>query len=245
MVKPSFKQGRRRPAKPVWSNNAVDTRKRAILREAAGCFNQKGYHGTTIEDIADRVNVTKAAVYYYVKNKEELLFECHQIALDIGMEGLRLAQEKGGGPDDMLATIFRHYIEGVTDKLQGTVVLLEEGMLTPRHFKEVVARRDEFERQVRALVRTGIDQGIFAPRDPKLAVFAMLGAANWISKWYSPQGERSAQEIARIITEYLVAGLLHGAGERPAANGARNAKPAKGQRADPGTTKVRLSTPGR
>lgn len=199
---------------PVWSSpDEQNARRAAIIREAAGCFNRKGYHGTTIEDIAKRLNVSKAALYYYLKNKEELLFECHQIALDVGMEGLRIAQELDGPPDAKLKLALLYYIEGVTAKLQGPVVLLEEGMLTPKHYREVVRRRDIFEQRFRLLVQAGIADGIFAPRDPKMAVFAMLGAANWIYKWYSPKGERTSGEIAEIFVEYLIGGLYYKAGE--------------------------------
>jgi TetR/AcrR family transcriptional regulator len=208
MTKSAVKKARRRPAMPIWANkNQTDARRTTILREAAGCFNQKGYHGTTIDDIAERLNVTKGALYHYVRNKEELLFECHQIALDIGMEGLRLAHEAGGSPDVWLKTALKHYIEGVNDKLQGSVVLLEEGMLTPKHYQQVVRRRDEFERRIRGLVEAGMQEKIFPRRDIKIVVFAMLGAANWMSKWYTPEGERTAEQIAQIFVDYLVDGL--------------------------------------
>ncbi len=143
-----------------------------------------------------------------MRNKEEILFKCHQIALDIGMEALRRAERLDGTAADKLKLVLRHYIEGVTDELQGTVVLLEEGMLTARHYREVVRRRDAFERGVRALVQAGIDDGMFAPRDPKIVAFAILGAANWVSKWYQPEGERTAEEIAAMLADYLVAGLV-------------------------------------
>lgn len=204
MLKRSFKTQRTRP---VWSKSDESERRNAILRAAAGCFNRQGYHGTTIEDIAVRLNVTKGALYYYVRNKEEILFKCHQIALDIGMEGLRQAQAVGGTPEAKLKQVLKFYLEGVADELQGTVVLLEEGMLTSRHYREVVRRRDTFEKGMRAIVQEGIDDGTFLVRDPKIVVFAILGAANWVSKWYQPEGERSAPDIADILADYLVAGL--------------------------------------
>ena len=208
MAKSSAKKIQRRLASPIWAiRNSPDARREAILREAAGCFNRQGYHGTTIEDIANRLHVTKAALYHYIANKEEILFECHKLALDLGMEGLRRADVQGGAPDERLEIALRHYIEGMTNTLSGTVVLLEEGMLTPKHYKDVVARRDQFERKIRALVQAGIAEGIFVQRNPKLVVFAMLGAANWISKWYSPEGELTASEIATGFVDYLLSGL--------------------------------------
>src|SRR6267142_1740899 len=105
----------KRATLPVWSSDN-QTRLKAILLEAGICFNKKGYHGTTIEDIAQRLNVTKAALYYYVKNKEELMFKCHQVALDIAMESLHRASRLSSSPDERLAQILQHYIENVTDQ---------------------------------------------------------------------------------------------------------------------------------
>lgn len=208
MAKAVTKERRRRAVLPAWaSENAQDERRALILSEAAGCFNRQGYHGTTIDDIAERVNVTKAALYYYFTNKEEILFECHRTALNLGDEALRLAETLEGGADEKLEVALRYYIEGVAGKLQGTVVLLDEGILSGEKYKQILDRRDAFERRFRALVQRGVTDGIFEPRDSKLVVFAILGSCNWISKWYSPEGGASPSEIAAFFADYLVSGL--------------------------------------
>src|SRR3990172_5926544 len=157
------------------------TRER-ILAVSARVFNRRGYHGTTLDDIARALSVTKAALYYHVKNKEELLFQCHQLALDIGMEGM-------------------------ADQLTGTVVLLEQGALSPRHHRQIVRGRDEYEQALRTLIAGGIAAGVFVPCDPKLVGFAILGAVHWIPKWYNPAGPTPAPEIAEAFAAYLVRGL--------------------------------------
>ena len=168
------------------------TRER-ILAVSGRVFNQRGYHGTTLDDIARALGVTKAALYYHVKNKEELLFQCHQLALDIGMEGFHRA--------------LAHYIEGMADQLKGTVVLLEQGALTPRHHRRIVRSRDEYEQALRKMIAGGITAGVFVPCDPKLVGFAILGAVHWIPKWYHPAGSSPAREIAEAFAAYLVRGL--------------------------------------
>jgi TetR/AcrR family transcriptional regulator len=212
---------KRKPTRPIWLRSDQEARRAAILRAAARCFTRQGYHGTTIADIASRLNVTKGALYHYVKNKEEILVACHRIALDLAMRGLEIAKCEGGPPATQLKIALHHYIEGVTDQLQGTVVLLEEGMLAPHHYREVVRGRDKFEKRIRALVQAGVAQGQFAPCDIKMVVFAMLGAANWVSKWYAPGGARSATEVADILVEYLVGGLA----SPPVASRARTMAP--------------------
>ncbi len=182
------------------------TRER-ILAVSGRVFNQRGYHGTTLDDIARALGVTKAALYYHVKNKEELLFQCHQLALDIGMEGFHQALAQPAPPDEQLRVALAHYIEGMADQLKGTVVLLEQGALTPRHHRRIVRSRDEYEQALRKMIAGGITAGVFVPCDPKLVGFAILGAVHWIPKWYSPAGSSPAREIAEAFAAYLVRGL--------------------------------------
>ena len=182
------------------------TRER-ILAVSARVFNRRGYHGTTLDDIARALSVTKAALYYHVKNKEELLFQCHQLALDIGMEGFHRALAQPAPPDEQLRMALSHYIEGMADQLTGTVVLLEQGALSPRHHRQIVRGRDEYEQALRTLIAGGIAAGVFVPCDPKLVGFAILGAVHWIPKWYNPAGPSRAPEIAEAFAAYLVRGL--------------------------------------
>src|SRR3972149_73424 len=73
-----------------------------ILAEAARFFNRLGYHGATLDDVARALGVTKAALYYHVANKEELLFQCCKVAIAIGLEGIRRAQAETAAPDEQL-----------------------------------------------------------------------------------------------------------------------------------------------
>jgi TetR/AcrR family transcriptional regulator len=174
---------------------------------SAQVFNLRGYAGTTLDDIARALDVTKAALYYHVKNKEEILFLCHQLALDIAMDGFRQAWAVPLPPDEQLRIALTHYIEAMADQLKGTVVLLDQGALSPRLHARIVEGRDEYERALRGVIAKGIEVGVFAPCDPKIVGFALLGALHWIPKWYSPTGDRSAREIAAQFADYLVRGL--------------------------------------
>jgi len=182
-------------------------RRERILREAARCFNRQGYHGTTIEDIARCLKVSTAALYYYFNSKEEILFQCHQMALEVGVAGLRIAEGSGGPADDRLEKALQYYIEHVVDALKGCVAVLEEGALSPKHYREIVRRRDEYERSIRRLLEEGIASKVFVDVNPKIIGFAILGAMNWISKWYRPEGDLRPKEIAQILSNYLVSGL--------------------------------------
>ena len=184
-----------------------ELRRESMIAAATHCFSRQGYHGTTMDDIASRLNVSKTALYYYVSNKEELLFQCFLAAMDMGMEGLRLAEQLDEGADVKLRVALEHYIFAITGRMKAGVVLLEERMLSPRLYREVVRRRDEYEHGMRQIVEEGVASGVFAPCIPKVMVFAILGAVNWIPRWYSPGGPLSGEEIATTFASYLVRGL--------------------------------------
>src|SRR5207244_997773 len=75
--------------------------------------------------------------------------------------------------------------------------------------RRVIAKRDRFDRGIRRLLQEGMDAGAFAPGDPKLLTFAILGAVNWIPRWFDPAGPATSEEIGRVFAEYLVSGLQH------------------------------------
>ena len=100
----------------------------------------------------------------------------------------------------------------IQDKRRGNVLpprqVTDLEDLAPDHRRQYVALRDRFERGVRALVREGIGAGLFRKTDPKVAALSILGAINWMPKWYQPDGAWSAREIARKFADYFVQSLL-------------------------------------
>jgi hypothetical protein len=95
----------------------------------------------------------------------------------------------------------------ILDELHGTALLLDLEALSPAHLKAVVHRRDRFDRGMRLIIEEGMATGAFAHGDAKLLGFAMLGALNWISRWFSPHGSSSSEDIATHFADYLIAGL--------------------------------------
>jgi TetR/AcrR family transcriptional regulator len=194
------------PARPKPRPRLNLTRER-ILAESARVFNRRGFDATTLDEIAQALGVTKAALYYYVKNKEDLLLQCHQKAMDIALDAVRTALAQASEPDEQLRRVLTRYITGMTDQLAGIVVLLYEGALSTAHYRQIMAQRDEYERMVRGIIETGVSSGVFVPCDSRLVGFAILGALNWIPRWYSPDGPCTPEEIAAAFSEYFVRGL--------------------------------------
>jgi TetR/AcrR family transcriptional regulator len=179
-----------------------------ILKAAAKAFRKLGYHGATVEEIAAALHMKKGNLYYYFRNKEEILFACHQYSLDRLMQLLDDVEQSGGvRADEKLRRLVNAFVHTILDELHGTALLLDLEALTPAHLKTVIARRDRFERGVRQVLEDGIAEGHFGAGDPKLLAFAMFGAVNWIPRWFNPEGAASSQQIADLFADFFIRGL--------------------------------------
>ena len=178
-----------------------------ILKSAAAAFRKLGYHGATVEQIAAALHMKKGNLYYYFRNKEEILFACHEYSHDRLQELLDKVVRSTAPADEKLRRLISSTVHVILDELHGTALLLDLEALSPAHLKAVIVRRDRFDRGMRMILEEGIATGAFAPGDPKLVAFAMLGALNWIARWFNPGGPASSEEIATRFADYLIAGL--------------------------------------
>jgi AcrR family transcriptional regulator len=212
---PRHKPAARRPRKSRRPRNAdpqADTRG-DILKRAAKGFRKLGYHGATVEQIAAALHMKKGNLYYYFKNKEEILFACHQYSLDRLTQLLEQIESSATPPDEKLRSLVSAFVHTILDELHGTALFLDLEALTPAHLKSVIVRRDRFDRGLRRVLEEGIAAGRFsAPGGPggndvKLITFAIMGAVNWIPRWFKPEGAATSQEIADRFAGFFVAGL--------------------------------------
>lgn len=178
-----------------------------ILKSAATAFRRRGYHGASVDEIASALNMTKGNLYYYFKNKEEILYACHDYSLGLVLTQLKEVEGSSWSPDKKLHALISGFVHLFIDVLPGTVWTLDLEALSPTLLKKIIAKRDRFDRGVRRILKQGMDSGIFGPGDPKLLTFAMMGAINWIPRWFDPAGAAKSDEIARAFADYLVSGL--------------------------------------
>lgn len=182
-------------------------RRTEILHAALRAFRDMGYHGTTLEDIAQQLGVRKTALYHYFPDKEAILYACHREGLE-EVAGLVARARRSPAYADQLAYVIREHVRVMTDTLEGSSLALEVAALSPAHRAEVIAARDRYEHALREIVRRGVVAGEFRPVDPKLAVFAILGAINWVARWYSPDGSIHPQDLGLHYADHLLRGLL-------------------------------------
>lgn len=187
---------------------ASSARRIDILKSAAAAFRRRGFHGASVDEIASALEMTKGNLYYYFKNKEEILFACHEYSLDKLLALMSEVEAEPATPEMKLRRLMLAFVHLILDDLHGTALTLDPEALSPPLFKRVIAKRDQFDHGIRAIIQDGMDRGVFRPGDPKMIEFAMMGAVNWISKWFDPTGEQTSDQIGDAFAEYLVGGLL-------------------------------------
>jgi AcrR family transcriptional regulator len=210
------------PASP-WGKARDRTREReikreAVLRTAAQLFNEKGFHAVSLDEVAERLNVTKPTLYYYVKNKDEILAECVRSGLELMQAAIARSDQAGGTAVDKLVAAMRTYAEIVTMDFGKCLIRVGEDPLPPESRREVRRLKAEIDREFRHLIEQGIAEGSLRDVDPKLAAFTLAGALSWIGRWYRADGPLSPDQIAEQCIGVLMGGL---AVPMPAAKAAR------------------------
>jgi len=164
-----------------------------------------------MQQIADAVGLQKGSLYHHITSKEELLHEVMIAGLTQLGERLEAVAASSLPPIEKLGQLIESHIYYTAENLDiATVVLFEHrAMLSfPALCQEYIARRDFFESQFRAVIQEGVDSGDFYPVDVAVVTQALLGAHNWLVMWYRPKGRLSPQEIAAIIANTFLRGLL-------------------------------------
>ena len=182
-------------------------KREAVLRTAAQIFNEKGFHATSLDEVAERLNITKPTLYYYVKNKDEILFECVQIGLQMLQDVIHEVASSGGTAFDKLQAAMQQYVHIVTMDFGMCVIRVGEDPLPPQSRRQLRRIKAALDLEIRDLIRQGIAEGSIAPCDPKLATFTLMGALSWVGRWYDPKGDLSADDIAQQCCGLLMRGL--------------------------------------
>ncbi len=185
------------------------------LLEAASClFKEKGYHNTSMQDLADALGVQKGSLYYYIESKEELL----RLLLE------RAASLLGSRIDEIYAAdipaaeklrrALEHHATTVMNHLNPVSIYLHEYRnLAPQRLEEVLAVRKHYERVLMRILEDGVVAGEFRPINIRMVMFGLLGMLNWTHQWFSPDGEFTSREIAVTLADLALDGLAAHAAE--------------------------------
>jgi AcrR family transcriptional regulator len=183
-------------------------KRHALILEAGKSFGKKGYHNTSLDEVAKALNVTKPALYYYIRTKQEILFECHAYALELGEQARVAAWAASDEPLERLRLLLSNYIRLLTGSFGSHAALAEPiSSLDPRFRNEIRSRLKAFGRVFEKLIKEAIADRSLPESDPKMAINYFMGAINNISRWFSPAGSKSGAEIADIFVNFTMNGL--------------------------------------
>lgn len=184
------------------------TQKDRMLRAAAHCFNQKGFSGTSLKDVAARLGLTDAALYYYVRNKEELVYLCYVRAADVGRDAMESAAREGCNGLEKVRLYLQKHVESMVGERGPVAILSEIPSLEPAHRQEILELSRRHSIAFESLIAEGIADGSIRPCDIRMTGNAIMGAINWIPKWFHGNASMADQVIAQF-PRILSAGLAY------------------------------------
>jgi TetR/AcrR family transcriptional regulator, cholesterol catabolism regulator len=180
-----------------------------ILEAAAQVFRQKGFHGASMKDIAEAVNLRKASLYHHVSSKQEILLALLDRALELLLERISAISDQTIPADKKLSQMIRAYLQILAENTDLSAVLLfEHRSLERKQHARHVPNRDRFEALWREVLAEGVASKLFRCDNPALTTRAILGILNWTITWYRPDGGLTINQIADQYSNLLLSGLL-------------------------------------
>lgn len=207
MTNPGNMRTDRPPAAPGRKRGRPGYDLESLLVVAAKLFNERGYDGTSMEDLGRGLGITKSAIYYHVSSKEELL----RLAVDRALDGLFAVADEvepmPGRAIDKLEYLVRGSVGVLSDQLPFVTLLLRVRGNTEVE-RAALARRREFDRIVAKLVERAEAEGDIRPDvDPALTARLLFGMVNSLIEWYRPRTDSDSGELANAVAKIAFDGI--------------------------------------
>jgi AcrR family transcriptional regulator len=200
---------RQQSAAPAPENlrDAVQRLKReSIVAAAVDLFYHQGYGQTTLDQVAQRLDVTKPFIYSYFKSKNEILAEICSRAIKLAHESLNRASSKQGSAGERLKAISRDFMEAVLRHQPHAVIYSREEKELEQADRDSINRlRREFDHRLVALIEEGVGSGEFQVEDVRLTALSIGGIIGWSQVWFRPNGRLSIEEAAEGASKIVLA----------------------------------------
>jgi AcrR family transcriptional regulator len=184
-------------------------RQQEVLEAAARVFHEKGYESTSIQDIAEAVGILKGSLYYYIRSKEDLLYDILQSVHEDALANIaRVDHVEGDAVEKVRAFVTAHLTFNAENLTRMGVFFHDFRSLSDERRQVIIDARDIYDEKLRGLIRVGQQDRVVCPDlDPKVAAIGVMGMVNWIYQWYRPGGPRTIAELAEGFADFVVAGL--------------------------------------
>ncbi len=182
-------------------------KREAVLLAAARMFNARGFHATSLDDVAASLGVSKPTIYHYLGNKDQVLMECVKRGHRLLQEAADQAHAARGTGFERLRDFLKRYAEISMGDFGGCVIRTGDEQLSPGSAAEFRALKGKIDRAMRSLIKVGVEDSSVAASDIKLTAFTLAGALNWPARWFDACGAASASVLAEKMVNILTAGL--------------------------------------
>lgn len=191
-------------------------RETSIYHAAVRLFEERGYHATSVQDLADAVGLQKASLYHYMSGKEDLLFRIVERTMAGYLSDLaEVGRTSGTGAECLQALVRRHVARVCEEAATLTILLRDAHGLTGEARERAIGLTDRYTEGVAEILRRGAADGsLRRDLDPAIAALFLLGALNWIHRWYRPGGRLAPPEIADRFWAFVCHGFLPPEGGR-------------------------------
>jgi AcrR family transcriptional regulator len=184
-----------------------DERLQNLLHTAAQVFAQQGYHATSMRDLAKATRMSLAGMYYYVRCKDELLYQIQERCFTDVLQGAQEAAEAGTDPGDRIERLINHHVTFFANNMSEMQVLSREAnSLTPERQDAIDRLKKQYVTLVAELI--GDAQGDAARADNRVAAYALFGMMNWIYTWYDPAGRVKPEQLAEQFSRVFLHGIM-------------------------------------
>lgn len=177
-----------------------------LLRTAIRLFRERGFHATSMQDLAEGLGMNRGSLYHYIESKDDLLWSIVSGALSRLDERIRpILESADPGRDRLRRAIAAHLAFAAEHADELSLVQIELRSLPAERRLAILKRRDAYERLWRAAIEAALAEGSLRPTNARLAGIAMLSACNWFTQWYRPNGSMTVDEIAAAFADLFLA----------------------------------------
>jgi len=184
-----------------------ERRKFALAQAAIRAFNRHGFHATSMDKIAAELGLTKGTLYHYYKSKTDLLYDCWLLGVEDGRHMAETAAAGGGRGVEKLERFLRLQFKTLAGSTGSSWLNPDFSALPDPQKADIRKKSRAVDAMVQQFIAEGVADGSIVATEPKIAEFFLIGALNWLPRWFSPEGRITSDELATIFIRIVLDGL--------------------------------------
>ncbi|MFF5994082.1 TetR/AcrR family transcriptional regulator [Lysinibacillus sp. KU-BSD001] len=189
------------------SEKRAQKKREEILKSALAIVNKKGYEGTTMEEIAAGLLMTKGSLYYYFKNKDDLIFQCHNFVLSKAVKEHEdcLQDERIKSAEETLTKMIQiHMHYALHEKESFNLIIEPQKAYKAEYLEPVLQLRRHYAGLFDEIIKRGVGSGEFTVQEPIISRQFILGGLNWVQQWVRSRGRLAYDEITDLFVKYIL-----------------------------------------